>query len=101
MPRQRRRRSDRKTNVFVQSSSPEGRDEVVEDDIVDEEEAPESGSTNAVATSRGRRMRAQRNARQARVRSEVFTRSISKELRKLGVLSGVIVVVLAVLTVTL
>ncbi len=38
-----------------------------------------------------------RDNAQARVRSEVFTRSIGKELRKLSILSGGILVILVVL----
>lgn len=101
MPRQSRRR-DRRPNVFVQEAAPKGRDEIDEeapiDADADEDDAPgASGATTAVSTGRTRRLRAQRNARQARVRSEVFTRSISKELRKLGVLSGGVAVILVVL----
>ncbi len=103
MPRQRRGRG-RRPNVFVQEAAPKGRDEIEEDAPIDAD-AADGDSSNAagaagpaVSTGRSRRLRAQRNARQARVRSEVFTRSITKELRKLGVLSGGIVVILVVLT---
>lgn len=100
MPRQRSRRQ-RRPNVFVQDTSPRGREEideeapVVMDDLDDE--APAAAAT-AASVGRSRRLRAQRASRQARVRSEVFTRSIGKELRKLGVLSGGIVVILVVLS---
>lgn len=106
MPRQRRGR-DRRPNVFVQESTPRGRDEIedealIDEDVVDGEDASDStAAAAAVATGRSRRLRAQRNSRQARVRSEVFTRSIGKELRKLGVLSGGIAVILVVLTIML
>ena len=99
MPRQRNRRQ-RRTNVFVQQNAPRGQEEL-EDEIpgdVGEEDADSGSGSGAVSTGRARRMRAQRVARQARVRSEVFTRSIGKELRKLGVLSGGIVVILVVLS---
>ena len=109
MPRQRRRR-DRRPNVFVQEESPRGREEIDEeapvDDDGDESSSAATGSGGsaggtAVSTGRSRRLRAQRAARQARVRSEVFTRSIGNELRKLGMLSGGIVVILVVLTIVL
>ena len=102
MPRQRRGR-DRRPNVFVQESTPRGREEIDEEDPIDTVgagAAPDTTDTAAVAavsTGRARRLRAQRNSRQARVRSEVFTRSISKELRKLGVLSGGVAIILVVL----
>ncbi len=101
MPRQRRRR-DRRPNVFVQESAPRGRDEIdeeapVEDDGDESSSASASSGGTAVSTGRSRRLRAQRAARQARVRSEVFTRSIGNELRKLGMLSGGIAVILVVL----
>lgn len=99
-PRQTRRRRDKRTNVFVQESAPKGREELEDEDAIDAV-AGSDGETAAVSTSRARRMRAQRASRQARVRSEVFTRSIGKELRKLGVLSGTIAVVLVVLTIVL
>lgn len=99
MPRQRRRR-DRRTNVFVQENAPRGRDEIDEDAPVDMDDVDDDSSAaakTAVSVGRSRRLRAQRASRQARVRSEVFTRSITKELAKLGVLSGGIAVILVVL----
>ena len=97
-----RRRADRHTNVFVQESAPSGREELANTGPLDDtgdEEAPASSATQlAVTTSRARRLRAQRVANQTRARSEVFTRSIGKELRKLGVLTGGIAVILVVLT---
>ena len=99
MPRQRRRR-DRRTNVFVQEEAPRGREEIDEDAPVDldgEDDDGDAAARAAVSTGRSRRLRAQRASRQARVRSEVFTRSISKELRKLSILSGGILVILVVL----
>lgn len=101
MPRQRKGRG-RRPNVFVQEATPRGRDEIDEEAPIDADAVADdsSGSASAAAVSTGRlrRLRAQRAARQARVRSEVFTRSISKELRKLGVLSGGVVVILVVLS---
>ena len=101
MPRQRKRR-DRRTNVFVQEAAPKGREEIEDDDVSSSADSADgdesaSGEGTAVATGRARKLRAQRVARQARVRSEVYTRSIGSELRKLGVLSGGIVVILVVL----
>lgn len=100
-----RRRAGRHTNVFVQESAPSGREELADSgllDDVEDEAAPDSSEAQlAVATSRTRKLRAQRVARQTRARSEVFTRSIGKELRKLGVLAGGIAVILVVLTFTL
>lgn len=95
MPRQNRRRG-RRPNVFVQETAPRGREELDESGPL-EVDGDSSNEAAAVATGRSRRLRAQRNARQARVRSEVFTRSIGKELRKLGVLSGGIAAILVVL----
>ena len=57
-------------------------------------------STSVVTTAQSvaaRRARA-RAGRQTRARSEVFTRSLPSELRKLGVLTGGAVVILVVLT---
>ncbi len=101
MPRQ-RRRTTRKTNVFVQEAAPRGRAELEDEDaiaaIAGDEETEEAAPGAAIATSRSRRLRSQRTSRQARARSEIFTRSIGKEMRKLGMLSGVIAVTLVVLS---
>ena len=99
MPRQRSRR-ERRPNVFVQQSNPRGREEVEEDVPGDAVEGTTESSTGTAAVSAGRtrRLRAQRAARQARARSEIFTRTVGGELRKLGILSGGIVVILVVLT---
>lgn len=99
-----RRRGGRHTNVFVQESAPAGREELMaadEDgpvDATEEKGAAVAGSAQAVSVSRARRLRAQRVAGHARARSEVFTRTIGKELRKLGILTGGIAVILVVLT---
>lgn len=91
-------RKERKTNVFVQQDQPTA------EDFEDEPDEVEDGSGSAVATATGssgaraRRARAQRASRQAKVRSEVFTRTLGSEMRKVGMLSGVIVVTLGVLT---
>lgn len=104
-PRQKRRRhGDRHVNVFVQDAAPKGRAET--DEAGDDESSAATGAagesatraTQAISASRARRLRAQRVARQTSARSDVFTRSMGKELRKLGVVSGGIAVILAVLT---
>jgi hypothetical protein len=101
-PRQRRRRrSDKHVNVFVQENAPKGREEIEDEDMLPGAvagEGDEATGNKQLSVSRSRRLRAQRVARQTRARSEVFTRSIGSELRKLGVLSGGIVVILVVLS---
>ena len=103
-PRQKkRRRADRHVNVFVQESAPSGRDEMGDDDDAlpagsADDGAASVGATKIASASRTRRLRAQRVAGHARARSEIFTRSLGNELRKLGVLTGGIVVILVVLS---
>jgi hypothetical protein len=100
MPPQQRKRSrrDRHVNVFVQETAPTGREEYEAEDatvVADEDEAAAGKQASVV---RQRRLPAQRVARQTRARSEVFTRLAGKELRKIGILSGGMLVVLIVLT---
>jgi hypothetical protein len=100
----RRRRGDRHTNVFVQETAPSGRDELDDADeseplaATDETASADTGVAKAVSASRARRLRAQSVARQAHTRSDVFTRSLGRELRKLGVLSGSIAVILVIVS---
>ncbi|MEX0761638.1 MAG: hypothetical protein WD208_01585 [Dehalococcoidia bacterium] len=102
-PGKRRSRRESRPNVYVAPPKTDSRSR-------DEEEAvaePENGIASrspALSTARpistARRQRAAR-ARQGRPRSEVFTRSVPKELRKMGVISVAIAVTLGVLTVVL
>jgi hypothetical protein len=88
------RRKDRHVNVFVQQDQPSGAEAFDDspDPIIDEDEA------DSAVVARPRRTRAQRVSRQARARSEVYTRTLGKEMRKVGILSGAIVITLVVLT---
>ena len=95
-PRPPRRRRDRRTNVFVQENQPSGGIEY-EDEPEESEDQSAEGAPGS-ARARARRARAQRTARQSRARSEVFTRTLGKEMRKVGMLSGAIVITLVVLT---
>jgi hypothetical protein len=88
----RKNRRVRKPNVFVQSQSPQ------DDDESTQIEADSPPST--IAASRPR-ARVERTTQRAGVRSEIYTRSLSSELRKMGALSAMVVVVLLVLTFTL
>ncbi len=67
------------------------------------EDNAEVAVTTATTTEAGPRMRArvERTTRIAGARSEIYTRSLPAELRKLGALAGIIVVVLIVLTFTI
>ena len=100
MPPQQRKRSrrDRHVNVYVQETAPTGREEYeAEDTAAGTDESPAAAGQQSAAV-RQRKLRAQRVARQTRARSEVFTRLAGKELRKMGVLSGGMLIVLIVLT---
>ncbi len=84
-------RKNRRTttpNVFVQSNRPN-------DDNDSDQAAPAS---DASAPAPKARARVQRTTQRAGVRSEIYTRSLSAELKKMGALSSVVVIVLAVLT---
>ncbi|MDA0677572.1 MAG: hypothetical protein O2788_06150 [Chloroflexi bacterium] len=100
MPPQQRKRSrrDRHVNVFVQETAPTGREEYEAEDATAVADEDEAAAGQQAAVVRQRRIRAQRVARQTRVRSEVFTRLAGKELRKMGVLTGGMMVVLIVLS---
>ena len=88
----RKRRRTSKPNVFVQSDIPSGDGGNVR--------ATTSASSDTDSAPQ-QRARVQRTTQRASARSEIYTRSLSAELRKMGALSGIIVVVLAVLTFTL
>lgn len=57
-------------------------------------------TTSATVTAPRTRARVERTTRIAGARSEIYTRSMSAELKKLGALASVIVVALIVLTFT-
>lgn len=84
----RKNRRPSKPNVFVQSQRPENNDSVGNTDSA----SPEGSSAPQA------RARVQRTTQRASVRSEIYTRSLSAELKKMGTLSGVVVVALVVLT---
>ena len=89
----RKNRRTTKPNVYAQTNIPSDDRKPRETTI---------RSTGVVSGSEPReRFRDQKNNQRASVRSEIYTRSLSGELRKMGALSGIIVVVLAVLTFTL
>lgn len=84
-------RKNRRTshpNVFAQSQpTPRTND--------DSEDSDAPASSDAAPHVRAR---VQRTTRIAGARSEIFTRSLPAELKKLGTLAGVIVVALVILT---
>lgn len=99
MPKNTRKSGTRKNrrtstpNVFVQSETPE-------DDGSDDEQ--DSAVTSTATTSEPRvRARVQRATTRASARSQIYTRSLSAEIKKMGVLSGAVAIVLVVLTFTL
>jgi hypothetical protein len=84
-------RKNRRTstpNVFVQSNRPND----------DNDSAPAVSSSDSAQEAPQARARVQRTTQRASVRSEIYTRSLSAELKKMGALSGVVVVALVVLT---
>jgi hypothetical protein len=86
-------RKNRRTttpNVFVQSNRPD-------DDNNSDASAPESDASASDSAPKAR-ARVQRTTQRASVRSEIYTRSLSAELKKMGALSSVVVIVLVVLT---
>ena len=84
----RKKRRITKPNVFIQSNQPE--DSGDSGSIVPESSPP----VNAPRV----RAQVQRASQRAGVRSEIFTRSLSAELKKIGALSGAVALVLVVLT---
>ena len=93
MPKNNRKSKSRKTrrsstpNVFVQNRNT--------DDDKRTQNSPATRSVTAGTRTSGRVERATRNAS---VRAEIYTRSQSAELKKLGILSLGIIVTLSVLT---
>jgi hypothetical protein len=75
-------------NVFVQSNRPND----------DNESTPPAPSSDGNEAAPQARARVQRTTQRASVRSEIYTRSLSAELKKMGALSGMVVVALVVLT---
>ena len=94
MPKNNRKSKSRKNrrsstpNVFVQNRN-------TEDDDKRTQNNPAATSDTGPARTSGRVERVTRNAS---VRSEIYTRSQSAELKKLGILSLGIIVTLSVLT---
>jgi hypothetical protein len=89
MPKSNRKnRRTSKPNVFVQSKrlSDSGASGADVQSSASEEAAPRT------------RVRVQRTTQRASARSEIYTRSLSAELKKMGALSGMVVVALIVLT---
>ena len=87
-PKSRKNRRSSTPNVFVQNRN-------TEDDDKSTQNTPNS-ITDSAAPRTG--VRVQRATRSASVRSEIYTRSQSAELKKLGILSLGIIVTLSVLT---
>jgi len=85
----RKNRRPSRPNVFVQSNRPDNNNDSVGGSVSD------SSQDNSAPRARAR---VQRTTQRASARSEIYTRSLSAELKKMGTLSGVIVVALAVLT---
>ena len=85
----RKNRRSTTPNVFVQSDRPD------DDDNNTKAAAPDSDAATLVPKAS---VRAQRSNQRASVRSEIYTRSLSSELKKMGALSSVVVIALVVLT---
>ncbi|HIF71405.1 MAG TPA: hypothetical protein EYQ61_02410 [Dehalococcoidia bacterium] len=95
MPKNTRKSGTRKnrrtstSNVFVQSETPQDDDSDIEQD---------AETSTAVSSAPRVRARVQRTTTRASARSEIYTRSLTGEIKKMGILSGAIAVVLVVLT---
>ena len=98
---QKNRRRGRRPNVFVQSDLPKDDD----NNQRESDEASRIQSTNASASApspaianapRSSSMSSSRGQR--RTRSDVYARTFPREIRKMGILTGGVVVVLTVLT---
>ncbi len=87
----RRNRKTSRPNVFAQSQPTQRVDD----------ETQVAVTTSTTETGPRVRARVERTTRIAGARSEIYTRSMPAELRKLGALAGVIIVALIVLTFTL
>ena len=87
-PKSRKNRRSSTPNVFVQNRNTE------------DDEKSTQNTPNSIADSAAPRtgVRVERATRSASVRSEIYTRSQSAELKKLGVLTLGIIVILSVLT---
>ena len=89
-PKSRKNRRASTPNVFVQNQNVEDEDQSAQDT---------SATTTDITTPRTRtRVRVERATRSASVRSEIYTRSQSAELKKLAGLTFGIIIVLSVLT---
>ncbi|MEE8046783.1 MAG: hypothetical protein V3T49_08085 [Dehalococcoidia bacterium] len=89
----RKNRRISKPNVFAQSQASH--------DDVDDDSVPDDASPTQTSAAPRTRARVERTTRRAGLRSEIYTRSLPAELRKMGVLSAAVVVALLVLTFTL
>ena len=87
-PKSRKNRRASTPNVFVQNRNVEDEDQSAQDT---------SATTTAITAPRTR-VRVERATRSASVRSEIYTRSQSAELKKLAGLTFGIIIVLSVLT---
>ena len=97
-PRARKNRRTSRPNVFAQSQP------VPREDQDDQAAATTTSTTTAAAVEESAprmRARVERTTRIAGARSEIYTRSLPAELKKLGALAGVIVIALTVLTFTI
>ena len=93
----RKNRRTSRPNVFAQSQPTEREDQDAEVAVT-----TTSTTTTAVEQSAPRmRARVERTTRIAGARSEIYTRSMPAELKKLGALAGMIVIALTVLTFTI
>ena len=92
-PKSRKNRRASTPNVFVQNRNVEDEDQSAQDTS-----ATTSDITAPRTTAPRTRIRVERATRSASVRSEIYTRSQSAELKKLAGLTFGIVIVLSVLT---
>jgi hypothetical protein len=96
MPKNTRKSGTRKNhrssqpNVFVQSAAA--------DDSIDDGEEQLSESTESTQSVPRVKAKVERTTRRAGARSEIYTRSLSAELKKMGALSGAVAIALVVLT---
>ena len=93
-------RRDARTNIYVpETQDNDGNDENIvsgpSDVAVTDSSAPTKNNFNEPTTMRSQ------HGRQMRVRTDIYTQYLPQELRKLGVLTLGIVVVLSVLTIVL
>ena len=102
---QKNRRRGRRPNVFVQSDLPKDDDSRQSEPAYDGEgshtqstsaslSAPSAVIANAATASKS----ASSSRGQRRTRSDVYARTFPREIRKMGILAGGVVVVLTVLT---